>query len=109
MWARAIIAKVLVLRPTAEETTDGVNEFAKAWWERINDEQDGSLYISKVSQVPMDDLDAYLERAHYFITHPTTFELPFELKYPRERVYPACQWCHGTGEERPEVLDREGC
>jgi len=102
VWTRAIVAKVLLIALDYDELDWQTDTIVREWYGRINDAADGSMHVSTAREVPEDDIEDWIHRAHFFVTHPAQFELPFILKYPRERVNPACPACHGTGDYDPK-------
>lgn len=109
LWVRAIVAKALIMQSTTEELDAMSDEIAGRWWQDIHDSEVGSLHLGKVTEVPLDDWDSFLVRSKFFVMHPVTFELPFSLLYPKERVLPPCEYCHGTGSYDPEEIYKGGC
>ena len=107
-WVSGLVAKILVVQNSEEELDDEVNRVCGEYWENIHDAIDGSMHVGNYLEVPLDDIALFMERSHYFIIHPTTFELPWNLKYPREKTYPPCVACDGHGENRSEQEDNDG-
>ena len=106
-WVAGLVAKILVVQNSTEELQEEVNRLCGDAWQNIHDAVDGSMHVGTFWECPMDDMYTFRARSHYFITHPTTFELPWKLQYPREKKYPACPTCGGNGEDRA-VEDKNG-
>lgn len=98
MFYRAIIIKLLCMNQEEDALKKECDQIAGAHWEDVVGAVDGSLHIGSVANIPMDDMEFFEKRAHFFILHPNVFELPWELTYPSERVKPPCLTCGGSGE-----------
>lgn len=107
-WVTGLIAKILVVQNSKEELEEEINRICGEFWQEIYDARDGSMHVGASWECPPDDWNEFSARSHYFVTHPVTFELPFELKYPQERQYPPCSTCGGHGEDRKEEDDNGG-
>ena len=107
-WFRTLMGKCYVQAQTLRETDEKAEEVAYKLWDTIAGLPDGAVQVAQAVDIPEDDAESFRKRANYFIFHGGVLDLPWSLKYPAERVNPACPACGGTGEiQRPPQGERD--
>ncbi len=116
IFFRPVLCKALLSGASIDEVNKASEVVANGIWEYLHDSDDATLHVAQVVEIPEDDELLFRKRANYFIYHVTALDVPWQLKYPRERVLPPCPTCRGTGEvaggdepDNPSSQEQKSC